>query len=229
MAIPIIYCANGNPRFAETAIEAGLRYGAQLPGSTYYPLYFTDQDWKAPDRELYTTAVRKHHPHMATVLDWERDEQLAEVLGWAEEVAPYVEQVVIIPKVQGGVARLPHRIGGKEVVLGYSVPTKYGGTSLPLWEFGGWPVHLLGGSPQRQLHIAHYVRVNSADGNYAQRMAVRSGQFWMAGTAKFAKDRYWPRIQEADDRKWEEEGLPYEAFRRSCINMLAAWRDLESR
>ena len=49
------------------------------------------------------------------------------------------------PYAFGGIARVPEQIGGKAVRLGYSVPTKFGGTEVPLWEFGQRPVHLLGG------------------------------------------------------------------------------------
>lgn len=194
-----------------------------MPGTVYYPPYFVDQDWKKPDRARYVVAVEQHRPHMATVLDWERDEQLPEVLSWAEEVAPFVEQVVIIPKVMGGIPQLPRRIAGREVVLGYSVPTRYGGTELPIWEFAGWPVHLLGGSPHRQLHLAHYCRVNSADGNYIMKMA-KTGQFWVNGTAGHAINRHFPTLVEADGKKWKpaERGA-HEAFRRSCVNIMAAW------
>lgn len=194
-----------------------------MPGTVYYPPYFVDQDWKKPDRARYVAAVEQHRPHMATVLDWERDEQLTEVLSWAEDVAPFVEQVVIIPKVMGGIPQLPRRIAGREVVLGYSVPTRYGGTELPIWEFAGWPVHLLGGSPHRQLHLAHYCRVNSADGNYIMKMA-KTGQFWVSGTANHAINRHFPTLLEADGERWEppERGA-HEAFRRSCANIMAAW------
>ncbi len=201
-----------------------------MPGTVYYPPHFVDQDWKKPDRERYMAAIREHRPHMATVLDWERDQQLPEVLSWAEEVTPFVEQVVIIPKVMGGIPQLPRRIAGREVVLGYSVPTRYGGTELPIWEFAGWPVHLLGGSPHRQLHLAHYCRVNSADGNYTAKMAQQYNQFWTNGDATYAKNRHWPRLAEADGQKWgnggKDDNAPYEAFRRSCVNIMAAWREL---
>lgn len=232
----IIYCATGNRRFAEIAVSAGMRYGAQLPGTIYpdvAPLHFADQDWKRPDRARYVAAIAQHRPRIATVLDWEREEQLSEVLDWSEEVAPYVEQIVIIPKVTGGIDRIPTQIGGREIVLGYSVPTKFGGTDVPLWEFSGWPVHLLGGSPQRQMHVAHYCRVNSADGNYTARMAQTTNQYWMPGTARFAKNRYWPRLDEANDgRLWGDGSnsadAPYEAFRRSCANVMEAWRELQA-
>jgi hypothetical protein len=80
-----------------------MTYGAQLPATVYYPPQFVDQDWKRPDRAAYVAAVAQHRPRMATVLDWERDEQLPEVLAWAEDVAPFVERVILIPKVIGGV------------------------------------------------------------------------------------------------------------------------------
>ena len=191
-----------------------MTYGAQLPGTVYFPPEFVDQDWKRPDRAAYVAAVAQHRPRIATVLDWERDEQLPEVLAWAEDVAPFVERVIIIPKVIGGVPRLPRRIGGREVVLGYSVPTRYGGTELPLWEFAGWPVHLLGGSPHRQLHVAHYLEIISADGNYINRKATQFCEWW--------NGRRWIPLRP------KQNDAPYEAFRRSCVNVLAAWRALEA-
>ena len=209
-----------------------MTYGAQLPGTVYFPPEFVDQDWKRPDRAAYVAAVAQHRPRMATVLDWEHDKQLPEVLAWSEDVAPFVERVIVIPKVIGGVPRLPRRIGGREVVLGYSVPTRYAGTSVPPWEFTGWPVHLLGGSPHRQMAMGHYLNVVSADGNYIAKMAQKWNQFWVMAPALYAKDRRWPRLREADGRAWGDGSstadAPYEAFRRSCVNVMAAWRALEA-
>lgn len=228
MGLPVlVYCAAGNPRFVETALAAGFKYGAQLPGSIYGPLYFADQNWKKPNRAAYMRGLAAHRPHMATVLDWERDEQLAEVLDWAEEAAQYTEHILIVPKVIGGVGRIPRRINGRGVVLAYSVPTRYGGSPLPVWELSGWPVHLLGGSPNAQMRAWTYLRgvadVVSADGNYAQKMAVRWCQYWVPGTARYASNRWWPTLTEADGERWEGDG-PYEAFRRSCENIMTAWK-----
>lgn len=226
METKLIYCASGNARFAQIAIEAGFEYGSQLPGTTYYPICFADQNYKKPDRERYIAALADHRPGMATVMDWEREEQLPEVMEWAEEAAQYVTQVVVIPKVIGGIEKLPRRIGGSEVVLGYSVPTRYGATEVPVWEFSGWPVHLLGGSPHRQMDIARYIRVISADSNYAQKLALSHSQFWVNGTGlRYATHRHWPTLKEADGHAWEIDG-PYEAFRRSCLNIIHAWSQL---
>lgn len=228
----IIYCAAGNRRFAEIAVAAGMRYGAQLPGTIYpdvAPLYFADQDWKRPDRARYIAALAQHRPYMATVLDWERDEQLPEVLGWAEEIAPLVERIVIIPKVIGGVPRIPARVGECDVVLGYSVPTRYAGTSVPPWEFGRRPVHLLGGSPKAQLNAAHYLNVVSADGNYIQKMATKYCQYFVAGRAEWAANRHWPTLAEGNGgEKTNINDGHYEAFGRSCVNVMAAWHGLRA-
>jgi len=227
MAAPtLIYCADGNADLADIAIEAGYEYGARLPGTVHRPIYFADQDWRSPDLARYVEALKEHRPGMATVLDWEHDDQLAEVMSWAEEVAPLVETVIIIPKVFSGIGRLPREIGGRQVRLGYSVPTRYGGTEVPAWEFYGWPVHLLGGSPQRQMEIAKYLDVRSVDGNFAQSMAVRHCQFWVNGTAHYANNRWWPTLREANDGvKWPGEDAHHEAFRRSCKNIKEAWNE----
>lgn len=223
--VELIYCADGNKKFAEIAIDAGFLYGARLPHKgLHFPIYFADQDWKTPDRSRYMAELRKHQPQVATVLDCESLEQLPEVLEWAEDAATTVRRVIIIPKASGVIGRLPHTIAGAEIVLGYSVPTSYGGTEIGLWEFEGWPVHLLGGSPQSQMRLCHYLRVVSADGNMANKMAISRCQFWAPGNAK-AKDRYWPKLQEADGSAWGKDA-PYEAFRRSCNNIVSAWATL---
>lgn len=217
--IELIYCANGNPRFAEIAISHGFKYGAQLPGKTYYPIYFADQDWKKPDRERYMKEVQKHSPAIATVLDLEEDSQLDDVLSWAEEISSHVtEAIIIIPKSFGIINMLPSRIGGKDIRLGYSVPTKYGGTEVPLWEFGEWPVHLLGGSPQRQMELSHYLNVVSIDGNYAQMMAVRFCEVWVDGK--------WMEYEDVSGDRMESD-VPYASFDMSCENIMNAWTNIQ--
>jgi hypothetical protein len=223
--VEVIYCSSGNRRFADIAIASGMTYGAQLPGTVYRDIEFADQNWKKPDRNKYMDAVRKHIPRIATVVDWETPEQLPEVLDWAEEIAAVVDVVIVIPKVMGGISLLPRRIGEKETRLGYSVPTSFGGTQVPAWEFSGWPVHLLGGSPHKQMQISKYLDVRSVDGNQHRLMAVRHCQFWVNGTAWYAKNRYWPLLKEANDgKRVEGDDLIYDAFERSCKNILEAWK-----
>ncbi|HSV85305.1 MAG TPA: DUF6610 family protein [Levilinea sp.] len=230
-SVTLIYCADGNRRFADIAISAGFKYGAQLPNKIYFPLYFADQNWRKPDRAAYMSALAKHRPEMATVLDWERDEQLPEVLSWAEEGAQYANRVLIIPKVNGGVSKIPRRVGGADVILAYSVPSKYGGTKLPLWDFAGWPVHLLGGSPNAQikyyLHLAGICDVVSADGNYMLKMALSYCSYYSHHRADVpnARRHPWVTLVEADGERWKSDAL-YEAFRRSCVNIMTTWKTL---
>ena len=217
MGTTIIYCADGNPEFAAAAVAAGWKYGARLPATVYQPVYFADQDWKNPDLAKYAAAVATHKPEMATVLDWERDDQLPEVLGWAETVAPFVSRVVVIPKVPGRVDEVPEAVGGRAVVLGYSVPTSYGGTPCGVWEFGARPVHLLGGSPQAQRKLARYMNVVSADGNMTAQQA-RKGRFW--SREKNRKGHWWQLSDAGDTRT---EGTPIECFRRSLVSVKELW------
>jgi hypothetical protein len=225
MAAPkLIFCADGNPAYAAAAVEAGWLYGARLPATVYQSVHFADQDWKAPDRAAYMRALAIHKPSMATVLDWERPEQLPEVLDWAEEAAQHVgESVLIIPKVSGGVPRLPRVVGGKRVVLAYSVPTKYGGACLGLWEFGGWPVHLLGGSPHAQMRdwavLACCAEVVSVDGNMIAKQS-RRGLAWQAARGKTS---HWWLLRDLGDSRGE--GVPLECFRRSLAAVSRRWRD----
>ena len=219
----LIYCSAGNKRFSDIANQAGFLLGAQIPGTVYSQPFFCDQDWKRPDRVRYMAGLAEHRPAMATVLDWERQEQFHEVMDWAAEAAQYADAVLIIPKIPDTVERIPWRIGGKPVIIGYSVPTAFGGTTVPIWELEGRAVHLLGGSPHRQMReyaaISGIAHVVSADGNMAQKMAVKRCQYWVS--VGFGKDGHW--------QKMGNRGIPdmtFEAFRRSCQNITAGWKSI---
>lgn len=240
-----IYCADGNKRFASIAIEAGFTYGAQLPNTIYFTPEFTDQRWKEPDLEKYVEAVAIHRPRLATVLDWERWGQLGEIIQWGHEIAPHVQEaIIIIPKVRKGIEYLPRTIRGVPVRLGYSVPTSFGGTNVNLLEFLGWDIHLLGGSPIVQaqlagLHLngnclveADRLNVVSVDGNYHQLMAIKYNQFFVPdGSARYAKNRFWPSLKEFYDKKWgdgsNKADAPYKAFGNSCKTIAAMWKGPE--
>jgi hypothetical protein len=227
MSPELIYCADGNARFAQIAIDSGFTYGAQPLRTIYFPIEFADLHPSAiPPRAAYIAALAKHRPRLATVADWLAREQLPEVLEWTEEAAAHVETVIIIPKVFGGIAKLPRTIGNKPIRLGYSVPTRHGGTSVPVWEFSGWPVHLLGGSPHKQIMLSQYLNVASVDGNMCHKMATRFCAFY--DPKKMTKRGYWPTLEEADGKKWgdgtNKANAPYEAFRRSCESIMEMWR-----
>lgn len=162
--------------------------------------------------------LQQHRPALATVLDWERPEQLREVLDWAEEAAQHVtEAVLVVAKVPGGIGDVPTTIGGKEVRIALSVPTSYGGSSLGLWEYSGRTVYLLGGSPQKQHDIWSYLRaeVRSLDGNMVKKQATSRCLYW---TQQKTSTGHWQALDGFDGNG------PEECVRRSCVNIAQAWR-----
>jgi hypothetical protein len=169
------------------------------------------------------TCLEKYRPTIATVLDWEREDQQREVLSWAEEAAQWVkDSVIVIPKVPGQVWRIPHTVGGKSIRLGYSAASTFSGTPVSVGEFVEWggPVHCLGGGPAAQMHFARLMNMVSADGNYIQNLARRNCQFYSPG--KSAKNRCWPSLREAGlVIEWD---APYIAFELTCIAVPMAWR-----
>jgi len=206
----LIFCSNRED-YMQTAARYGILPGAQLPTKIAFSIVFADQDWKKPNREAYMRELAHHRPRLATVLDLEREDQFDEVMSWADEASRYVsEAVIIIPKVSGVIARLPARINGKSVRLGYSVPTRYGGTTLLTAEFGRWPVHLLGGSLKKQHELAHYLNVASADTNYTQKLANEFASYCTCfGNVEFRDDSLPPRARATT------------AFEMSCMNASA--------
>lgn len=239
MGIELIFCYGDNRAFAEIAINAGYRYGVRLPeDKPMAPIYFADQNWTAYQKALkqsreaarsvragYMAALAQHQPEYATVLDWERADQLVDVLDWAEEAAQWSERIVIIPKIitwSNPLLRLPRSIGGRAIVLGYSVPTRHGGTDVPLYQFAGWPIHLLGGSPHAQMalhqRLSAIADVVSCDGNMHAQQAQRC-RFWR--TEKGRKG-HWVELSEVGDTERGKD-TPLRAFRRSCANIRAAW------
>lgn len=175
------------------AVQAGLKYGIQSAHyrlcpythelSDRHEVAFIDNDYFNYEHEIHLAAVRDLRPKYATVRDVMTREQCAvdniafyeldQILEWAEELAQYAENVIVIPK-WDCIDRIP-----EQYVLGYSVPTSHGGTPLPVKAFRGRRVHLLGGSWAAQLSYMAALGddVVSLDMNYVQRQASLLGAF----------------------------------------------------
>ena len=89
--------------------------------------------------------------------------ELDSILREAEELEKYADHVIIVPKDKKLIGNLDKLIPEK-YLLGYSVPTKYGGTEIPPSEFSR-PTHLLGGRPDTQRNLAGEINVYSFDCN----------------------------------------------------------------
>ncbi len=210
--VELIYCADGNARYAGIALKHNFTYGAQMPRKVHFKPDFIDQDWKKPDRDKYMQKLQEHNPRMATVLDLEHESQFDDVMAWAHEASAYVQEtIIIIPKVSGVIDRIPTSINGKSIVLGYSVPTSYGGTNLMFSEFNRRPVHLLGGNPLKQVELSHYMNVVSADTNYHQKISTKGvvTSYGYPVTTNFYTH--------------QEHDLNYTTFELSCMNIKAMW------
>jgi len=226
--VKLIFCLGGNRSYMAMARASGWWPGARLPAALYpdhYPLAFADQDWRkfdglSPPDAAYQTAYQRYLaavaaavPTMASVIDWEEQRPLSEVLTWALAISRYVETVMIIPKVPGAVDQIPDRIGGVPITLGFSVPTPHGATSCLPDEFSGRRVHLLGGSVLDQLKwapvlLAAGADVRSADGNSFHHAAGHGTYF--------------------DGQRFVNHGprttTTIEAMRLSLCNIPRAWR-----
>ena len=210
----LIYCAGDGRRFAQIAVDAGFEYGCRSDMRPHHRVTLADLNWRRPRLDRHAAFVAEHRPALAVAPDVLTLDALLETLRYAERLARHAERVIIVPKAPGVMAALPHE---PWLVVGYSVPTRYGGAdSLLAWEVTGWPVHLLGGSPQAQLRLRAYFDVISLDGNVHQR-AARRGVWWSAETGGWrTRDAAVPLGPD----------LPYRAFRRSCEEIQRAWTRL---
>jgi hypothetical protein len=215
--IDLIYTAANNGRLLALCERANWLPGIRSdkhPSPKASPIHFIDVKYTAPNFVRHLALVRQLHPRFATVPDLSAQEVSREdvrrALLQAEALAPYCEAVLVVPKLPGQIAMLP-----KETVIGYSIPTRYGGASYPVWELEGREIHLLGGSPQQQLllysYLSCFATITSADGNMFQKMSGY-GKFWQAGR--------WVRHPAAG---LGESSVSYDCVYRSLVNIRQAW------
>lgn len=221
----LIYCADGNKKFSDIAIKNGFLYGARLPSKFHNPIYFADQDWKNPDKESYIKAMQEHKPRIATVIDWDNNTDYGTVMDWAVGISDIVDTIIIIPKIHNTIHLIPETINGKSVRLGYSVPTSYGGTELLLSEFGRRPVHLLGGSPHKQMELCNYLNVHSIDGNYHQKMASERRQVFSNIRLIKSAQKSFPKCKDFSELDFYDI---YTAFDISCKNVKIGWYGIKN-
>jgi hypothetical protein len=179
------------------AVKLGWLYGFQSSSKpcagvnhlkAHYP-QFIDNDYFQYNHDIHLAKVKQWKPKYATVRDVMSEAQcdaagiayydLKQILLWADELAEYAENVIVIPKYDC-LDQIPDHF-----ILGYSVPTTHGGTPMDIQMFQGWRVHLLGGSPQKQIAYWQQIpdSVVSLDNNYILKMA-RFAQFWTTKGSK---------------------------------------------
>jgi hypothetical protein len=126
-------------------------------------LGFLDIDWKDYKFEQHLRAARDTKPLITVARDVEKMRNLPAILDEAFELLQHATHVVIVPKDVKLENELEHVIP-PVFLLGYSVPTCYGGTKLSISAFKR-PIHLLGGRPDVQRKLAEKANVFSIDCN----------------------------------------------------------------
>jgi hypothetical protein len=148
------------------------KYG-WLPGARYTNLRdirnaptvgFLDIDWKNYNFERHLNAAILCRPDITVAQDVFEIEKLPQIIEQANILMKYSQRVIIVPK-DIRLANNLERIIPADFIIGYSVPTRYGGTEIPLSSFGRREVHLLGGRPDRQRQLANNLNVVSIDTN----------------------------------------------------------------
>lgn len=143
--------------------KPGARY-TNLRDVKHLPhVYFVDIDWKNYNFERHLDTVQTIRPTMTVARDVTDSDHIDDILHEASILSQFTETVIVVPKDPKLVAK--RRLGVPDMFrLGYSVPTRYGGTPISPDHFTG-DVHLLGGRPDVQRRLAETMNVQSLDGN----------------------------------------------------------------
>jgi len=156
---------------SSTVLEIAVQHG-WLPGARYtnlrdvkrFPhLGFLDIDWKKYDFRRHLDAAKLMKPMVTVARDVEERRDLRRVIDQAYRLLEYAKYVIVVPKdplLENNLCR----VIPPEFILGFSVPTRYGGTKLSPYAFRR-PVHLLGGRPDVQRRLAELMPVFSIDTN----------------------------------------------------------------
>ena len=159
--------ATHSKRVQKIAVEHGwlpsARYTNLRDVKEFDKVHFIDIDFKNYSFAKHLKAVQNSKPHLTVARDVFSIKDLDEILIEAEELQKYSDKVIIVPKDKKLKGCFDKYIP-KQYMLGYSVPTKYGGTEIPPSEFKR-PTHLLGGRPDTQRNLANEINVYSFDCN----------------------------------------------------------------
>ena len=124
---------------------------------------FLDIDWTNYCFQRHLAAVKATRPLVTVAQDITHRRQLDRVLDQALELLLYAERVIVVPKAKS-LERDMNELIPDDLYLGFSVPTRYGGTRISPRAFQR-PVHLLGGRPDVQRRLADHMPVVSLDCN----------------------------------------------------------------
>jgi len=130
---------------------------------TFNRIGFLDIDFRNYSFSKHLRAVSQVRPLVTVARDVIKASALDGVLREAELLAEHSRFVVLVPK-DPSLAGILETAIPDNFLLGYSVPSIYGGTTISPRYFTR-PVHLLGGRPDLQRRLANQMPVVSFDCN----------------------------------------------------------------
>jgi hypothetical protein len=151
-----------------------------------YTVDFIDLHWEHPDFEKLLQKTKDHQPQYVIAGDY-GDANHAAINDRAEQLREYAQNVIVVPHSTGDMQYCP-----SWCIIGYSTPTDYGGTDIPLWQYQNamQPIHVLGGTPHEQLQIIDYLglaHIQSVDSNSIHKAATIGAKFWQDAANNWQK------------------------------------------
>jgi hypothetical protein len=141
----------------------GARYTNLRDVRSYDRVAFLDIDWQRYNFAKHIAAARSTRPLCTVAEDILDRRNLCRILDQARALAEYADHVIVVPKATSLALELDDVIP-PEFILGFSVPSTYGGTTIDPQYFRR-AVHLLGGRPDVQRGLANRMPVISFDCN----------------------------------------------------------------
>lgn len=218
---PVDIVTTGRYDLTEYAEQYGWLVGTELSDLNQYEtrdrnIEFIDMAWQDPKPDELISACMGHEPKYAIAGDYEHTddgELVGEPVETVNERAELLTQWVDHPIV------VPHQPGEPDLVpefalVGYSTPTRYGGTEAPIWEYQGHDVHVLGGTMNNIKVVIDHLggHINSIDTNTMHRDATQYGEYWS---------------KSKPNRKKHPSTLPSirETYENSILNMTYAFEE----
>jgi hypothetical protein len=164
--MPMFIICHGN-RVCKLAEKNGWHAGARYTNTRdvrgIKKVTFVDIDWENYCFKSHLRTVMQLRPLLTVARDIVNLKKLDLILTEAEILSKYCKKVILVPK-DKKMAKIVEHLPD-QYLLGYSVPTRYGSTSIDPKYFADRKVHLLGGRPSKQRDLANDLNVYSLDCN----------------------------------------------------------------
>lgn len=163
----IIKIVNHSATVLKIAVAEGWLPGARYTNlrdvRKFSRLGLLDIDWKNYDFSHHIEAAQETQPLITVARDLEHKRDLKRTIDQAYRLMEFAKHVIVVPK-DPLLEKVLSTAIPDDFILGFSVPTKYGGTKISPHAFSR-PVHLLGGRPDVQRQLGRIMPIFSVDTN----------------------------------------------------------------